>query len=343
MSRAEEGRAYRAKKIAELGADVVKANHARARKARRNGTASTRIPAIPVELVDKVLKAKKKFNKDLGKPPPKRDTVLAQLKKVDLLHRKLHNEPLSDSMEWARNSKAISLAIRDNWPNENTQISHFSALASILPAWPELKRARRIYSGISTMLRGIVNDETKENRHRPDMLSWNAITAIKPGDNRSKAIAGIFTMMAPRRSGTIGKLALAIGSEVPGDVSKNWLVIGNPSFMVYNVYKTSDTYGQQIIVIPVELEEILLEYIEDAGIEAGEWLFPNARGKVFANFSSQIPLAFGVPGLGSNMLRHSFIADFLSTKRTVKEREAIGWKMAHSVATQALYDSFPLG
>ena len=72
-------------------------------------------------------------------------------------------------------------------------------------------------------------------------------------------------------------------------------------------------------------------------------LFGNNKGELYnpGAFSNIVGKLFEkVLGVRAsiNILRHSAITHFLSTKRTVKEREDYAKEMSHSIALQMLYD-----
>jgi integrase len=115
---------------------------------------------------------------------------------------------------------------------------------------------------------------------------------------------------------------------------KNWE-------LVYNKYKTADTYGQQTERVPPQLKKIFEKYVKESDLKDGDPLFGQKNNKFYKNFSNEIMRSFKKftgKDISANILRHSYIADFLSSKKTLNQKKALAERMGHNISTQALYD-----
>ena len=88
----------------------------------------------------------------------------------------------------------------------------------------------------------------------------------------------------------------------------------------------------------VELASILQDHIKS--IKIGSPVFGPAKGGYYSNFSQVITAKFKKytgRALTANLLRHSFITDFLSKKRTTAEKKETALQMGHNIGSQGQY------
>jgi integrase len=156
-------------------------------------------------------------------------------------------------------------------------------------------------------------------------------------------VLSLYTEIPPRRNQDYLKMVVIRTTkktklnELPAD--KNYLVLGGrgiPLSFIFNIYKTSKTYGRQVINIPETLKPIIKLYIKN---------HPNAKDKEFPFL-----VADGVPitadnaitrvlnkifgkNVGSSMLRHIY----LSSKYNINDMTNDATQMAHSLPQQKDY------
>ena len=125
---------------------------------------------------------------------------------------------------------------------------------------------------------------------------------------------------------------------------KNYLLLEGkrqPTKFIFNKYKTSKTYGQQIVEITDTLKDTLLNFLKHHPLNQGrskptQFAFlVNGDGSKFEQVNAITRILNKVFGknVGSSMLRHIF----LSEKYDIKEMEGDATKMAHSLALQRSY------
>ena len=83
--------------------------------------------------------------------------------------------------------------------------------------------------------------------------------------------------------------------------TNNYIIIssnGKPTKVIYNDYKTSETYEQQVFSLDNKIADMIQEYIKDQkmDIQTKRWLFSNnlhtSPSKESSNFSSKIQMIF---------------------------------------------------
>ena len=155
-----------------------------------------------------------------------------------------------------------------------------------------------------------------------------------------EAIIKFYTLQPPRRAQDVGNITIGPTE----DKTKNELILNErniPDYIIYNNYKTVSAYGVQKLKIPRLLGYILQEYIKQMKLKPGMPLFPTREGKFYKNFSEPIAYVFKEQTghkLSVDLLRHSFISDFLKSNPSKARMKTIAGKMAHSINTQLNYN-----
>ncbi len=102
---------------------------------------------------------------------------------------------------------------------------------------------------------------------------------------------------------------------------------------VYNVYKTSKKYGENVIEVPEDLKPILRFYIKIMEIKNGEVMFPMTRNAISQLLSKQSNRLIGKK-ISSTMLRKIYLSDKYADVNDEKEQDAK--VMGHDVGTANL-------
>jgi hypothetical protein len=147
-------------------------------------------------------------------------------------------------------------------------------------------------------------------------------------------IACIYTMIPPRR--LLDYVSMSkfppVGSKDNGILQKNGKL-----YFVFSHYKTAACYGQQIIPLPLALEEIIYRWF---GVNPSETLlFRKDLSKLTVkDLQKRLAFIFQKPGFGVNILRHSFITDnVLKDMPYIEELKNVATQMGHSTQQQTLY------
>lgn len=102
---------------------------------------------------------------------------------------------------------------------------------------------------------------------------------------------------------------------------------------IYNFYKTSKAYKENIIEIDKDLQKLLRQYIKLMKFNIGDNIFPMSRNAI-----SQLLLKTSQKYMGKNISTTLIRKSYLSSKynKLKQEMEADAKKMMHSVQTQQL-------
>ena len=102
---------------------------------------------------------------------------------------------------------------------------------------------------------------------------------------------------------------------------------------VYNYYKTSKKYGENVIEVPEDLKPILRMYIRMMDIKKGDVLFPMTRNAISQLLTKQSQRLIGKK-ISSTMIRKIYLSDKYAEVNDEKEKDAK--VMAHDVGTAQL-------
>ena len=99
---------------------------------------------------------------------------------------------------------------------------------------------------------------------------------------------------------------------------------------VYNVYKTSKKYGENVIEVPEDLKPILRFYIKMMGIKNGDVMFPMTRNAISQLLSKQSNRLIGKK-ISSTMMRKIYLSDKYADVNDEKEQDANDrdWETSH--------------
>ena len=167
----------------------------------------------------------------------------------------------------------------------------------------------------------------------------------------AKALAGVYTLHAPRRVNDYRLLRLEkVEAEDVLDTENNYLLIDNsftPIKMIFHIYKTANKFKKQEIIINTELQNLLKNHILTNKLNTRDYVFgtrsskyksPKAGlGEVISNLFTAM---FG-QDLTLNNIRQSASTYFYQNKnRTVQEIKQFAESMSHAPLTSLQYRRF---
>lgn len=240
-----------------------------------------------------------------------------------------------------------------------TQLADISALVGALKRVEGFEDLAATFAALAAPLQLAYDEQRKQNRFAPGerakFVPWPQLvqtfereaakskSELRP---RDLALLGLYTAIPPRRVDDFRRMRLAR----PGrklDAGANWLVLdgeGRPTKLVFNVFKTAGRLGPYSRdSLPKPLAAALRAHLRANRVRDGAPLFPAAGGDFYAPnaFSALVGDVFEkATGRRAtvNALRHSAVTHFLSTRRSVAQKEKFARQLGHSVATQSLYD-----
>lgn len=109
-------------------------------------------------------------------------------------------------------------------------------------------------------------------------------------------------------------------------------------YFIFNNYKTKKKYGTQKINVPVNLDQILVNYINDNEIITGDRIFGDIDANHFGRNLGDIYEREANKRVTANIYRHSYITNFAHNKKpSPASIDRLSIMMAHSVAQQIQY------
>jgi hypothetical protein len=278
----------------------------------------------------------------------KRATVEEQYNNIIKLHKLMFNDDMK-KMDFLRDTNNVFNFINtnDKW-STSSKNKIIQSISSVLSVLPEYKNEYKIYSDISTGNSKQYVQDKGDIINVENYIQWNDLKDLykKPTDLFDKSLISIYTILPPRRVKDIQLMTITHSSDGLEDGLNYILLDGTkPTQLIYQNYKTQSVYGVQTFDIPAKLSKILQEYINSKELKDGSPLFPNRQKTYYKNFGEIITKTFkkyiDTP-ISANVLRHSFIIDFMKIKRTPNERKKIADQMAHSIEMQSMYDRMPI-
>lgn len=318
---ADKSRLYRERKIQRIGLEAFRAEESAKRQARR-------------------------LRKKLPKVSRETDQNAAGL---DRLHKYLNGEEFKDYYDVFRDTKRVIQAIQNNseWKSPNTKNKYLENLSSVFKNKVGWEKEYKIYSKASVegrrKITKVQGDLKMTEKEAELFIPWKKIkkaVRFKSINDYERALLGLYTLMPPRRR-SVGRFLTLADEQTEMFSPKLNYIVGR--YIIINNYKTSKVFGQQRFKIPIALHRILVKHIQSSGIKKGDPIFPTKTGKYHEGsafstlFSDTFEKALG-ERLTFNSLRHSFIIEFLSKKKSINQKRRMAKRLSHSVTTQAMYD-----
>jgi len=245
----------------------------------------------------------------------------------------------TEVVEWitANASKTGSIDTQNTYIN--SILWHLRTTAET-PHSDELSAALEVYMKAAKRLQVLRNAKSKSQTlpeaKLAEMIEWPEVLALdekakKDLSEEDYLIFSFYTKMPPLRADFANLSILPRFVKTRPD---NYIVYSaniKKWRLVLNNYKTSKTFGQQVITLPASLAELVK-------VKADSWLVLNMTENNLGKRVTAIFEKLCGKKMSINLLRHSYIKNFLSTKRTILEREALALRMLHSTGLQEKYD-----
>lgn len=134
-------------------------------------------------------------------------------------------------------------------------------------------------------------------------------------------------LIEPRRSMDFTEFKIRNADATKGNFLKTEK---RKPYFVFNTYKTSKKYKQQVIEIPAKLHKIMKRWME---LNPHDWLLMNTRmdNKITQTQLTSILYSFFEKPISTSMLRHIFLTDKYKNVPAITEMEETARRMGHSV------------
>jgi len=286
---------------------------------------------------------------------------------VKILKRNI--EKLADNKEvkdlnFLKDTKKIENTL--SYYKPNTQQSFINAIVKVLYATEGETDAynywRKRYNKLVIDLNKKSTDEKTETQEE-NWVDWNdvlkkqnelidkAIETKKWNDILNAFVLMLYTSNEPRRNQDYLDMVIIRSKKYPYDEKlskdKNYLLL-KPNlkepegkyYFVFNKFKTAKSFGQQVFVVPNDIELFFDKYYytfypAKKGKEDPLLVDKEGRPLTSVNAITRILNKVFDKKVGASMLRHIYLTHKYG--ETYKEREIVSKKMSHSISTQHKY------
>jgi len=303
------------------------------------------------------------------KDPSGLSTIETYIKQANIINKLFLNEPLSQKVKGelkklfdsnAFNEKAILdemtyikkdikptlERLREKYQNDNTYKTYVNILVVITSHIKSLYDTYQLLTKMNIEQNKEIQQKREENVL--DERDEGKIISLEPTDISSnlakikklddKLIYALYVLFPARRlEWRLVKLTKETDLDKLKD-NDNYLILNAKNkVVVFNEYKTKRKYKQQHFDIPKDLNKILDEYINQNGLNAGDYLFFLNRDKREvlnqSNFSSKVSNVFKKIYNRAITIRHlrmSWASNLHNQNPSVKQINELAYKMAHS-------------
>lgn len=246
-----------------------------------------------------------------------------------------------DDEDYLTDPKLVVDYLKQNYPNLSTNKTYLSALLWYVK--DKSKSAYNAYKAEIDRLRPQValkeTNQTLTKTQEENYIKWSILknagkNAIKMYGEGKISLADalvcvLYTEQVPVRADYINMLFIR---DIRKATNKNTnyclLRVRNPVF-IFQEYKTADKYGRVIIKIKPIVYKLLIERYNQVIEKADNHLFtddqPNFSRRVKASFEKVVDKPVSI-----NLLRHSFLTDFLSKNPSLHKKQEVAVMMMNS-------------
>jgi len=284
-------------------------------------------------------------------------TATAYIRAMYLLNGK---QPYKN-LTFLKNTTAIEDLVKKY--ADSTVKTIFASIVSVLSLFKDKPTYKKVYAHYYDRMMGKAK-EAKQNessdktqKQTDNWITWDEVqkkvSELRDKVNEFKSqksitqqqydtllhylIVSLYTETQPRRNQDY--LDMFVAKKQPTETEHNYVVLTKtqPTSFIFNKFKTSKKYGQQVLEVPESLASVISEFLKFHPLKK------NASFKFLVSYDGTpitavnaitrvLNKVFGKK-VGSSMLRHIF----LSTKYDIKEMEKDANAMGHSVDEQKKY------
>ena len=241
--------------------------------------------------------------------------------------KKLNGNQIPTGLMFLKDTKTIMKKI-ELIQNPNTRRSSIIAVVSVLKGNKKFKKEYQVYHAEMMKINAVLNKESfksdstkakQDNVKMADLLArQKELAAIMPIIQKKKKISddqlqqlhdlvvvSLYTLLPPRRNVDYSEMVVAAPTE---DKTKNFYHAGK---FVFNIYKTKNTYNQQVVDVPEELNAILKLWIK-LKPNGSEYLLINLQTNAKIKSSDMTKLlkqVFQNEHIGVSVLRNVFLSE----------------------------------
>lgn len=269
--------------------------------------------------------------------------------------RLLNDDVPFKSLTFLRNHSDIIERLERTYAPSSVK-TKLGQIVSVLSLFPNYTKIKDLYhDALMSRAAALQAEEAsgeKNAKQKETWISWEDVLAkrdelvkTKPSGEVTQSelldalVISLYTYIAPRRNKDY--LKMYIIPEVDDTLyptTVNYLVLQEKK-MIFNTYKTSATYGQQVLDIPNPLWSVFQRFYATIDKKASFFPIPliQKNGKHYSGVSSITDILNRIFGkkIGASALRHIYLSDKYADN--TDERNQDSKDMAHSRSQQDLY------
>jgi len=275
-------------------------------------------------------------------------TITLYMRNLQILN---DNKPIR-SLTFLKDTDKIKQIMEKYQPN--TQRNFYIAICSITKAMNQLKLYKLYTSDLLASNKSIQEEQEKglkTEKQEKNWIEWDDVLAIredlkdKTSSIKSKKITAtqydtmlkyvvlsLYTWIAPRRNTDFTEMYIV--KKVP-NTERNYYETDTQKFH-FNKFKTAKTDGPATVDIPIELQQVLKQYLKvyPKNELEDKPLLLSSSGKMIngSNGITRILNNVFKKNIGSSMLRHSYLSSKYGNLKGEMAKDA--HDMGHSVRTQ---------
>ena len=257
---------------------------------------------------------------------------------IKIVHKAVTGEQTFDcsNFEWAKDVNTVKATIDNMNVKPSTKTKRFTSMLSILERLDGFAEVVKEYRKLQNSNQKVVDETRGQNlkttRESKNWLDWKDIVNFNDPtwNDESRLLHALYTCIPPRRL-EYGLLRLSRHRSVPEsmklDKKYNYIVTNkndNPIAIILNRYKTDKKYKTYTIdllekdqkpnFVYSKIRTFAKRLIVGEKIIHNDPIFPTRTGTLYGNFGQRVNEVFAKTGknISCDILRHSFITDFLS-------------------------------
>jgi hypothetical protein len=240
--------------------------------------------------------------------------------------------------------------------NNKTTIKTYLIPFSVICSYIEYYKKKNIYNEIAKYIIKIGKEYEYErdnnsikkteinkiiNNYNEDILLNNIEKLTNIED---KIIYGLYTLIPPRRLEYSNMIILLENNELELSEDHNYLICDlnyNPKYFIFKNYKTSNVFGEQKILIPNTLSNLIGEYLLKKNKKDEEKFLDKTSNTLGKNITKIFSSIYNEK-ITLRWLRISYATYIRKKNLTNNELKEISEKMAHSLHTNSRYNKIKM-
>ena len=242
--------------------------------------------------------------------------------------------------------------MKEKYPNANSlkvYLTPYTKMLAILSTIDEgFKKKHEFYSKYIMDLNQKYeferdNNEVSEEDANKIIRDFSTETLVshleKLDTNEEKLIFGLYTLLPPRRLEYCNVVLITEGVKYKMRDNTNYLIMKKkqPDRFVWNIYKTSATFGRVEVQVPPELATLLLTYIKENKVKTHQSILNYKKANFVRIVTNIFNKVYEDANITVRWIRISYATYLNNLNISNNERQKIAIQMGHGVVQSSKY------